>query len=371
MTHLSKRDYYEVLEIERNATKGEIKSAYRKKAKAYHPDLNPNNKEAEEKFKEATEAYEILSDEEKRGIYDRYGHDGLNGRGMNFDDFGGIFDIFDIFSSGFTRRPDNRPRKGEDIAYHLHLSFEEAVFGVSKDVQIRRTEACETCDASGAKPGTSKKTCSKCEGTGHVRVIKQSILGQSMTTRTCDMCNGTGEIIEEKCDTCKGRGKVTKNRTIKVKVPEGIDNGDPIIIYNEGEAGSNGGPNGDLIIYISVEEDNIFNRDGDDIFIELPITFGQAALGGEIEVPTLKGITKFNLPKGTESNQTFKLEGQGVKNVRRDFRGDLYFTVNIMVPKKLSKEQERLLKEFDQATVEHSKNERKTFFEKIKDAFKN
>lgn len=369
---MAKRDYYEVLGIDKSASIDEIKRAYRGRAKKFHPDLNPDNKEAEEKFKEATEAYEVLSDEEKRAMYDQYGHAGLDGQaGQGFGGFGDIFDdLFDIFGGGSSSSRRRGPRPGANIRYHMNLDFEEAVFGVEKEIQIRRTETCKTCDGEGAKPGTSKKQCSNCHGRGQVQYSQQSPFGQFVRTETCDVCGGSGEEIEEKCETCQGSGKEKKSRKIKVKVPAGVDDGMTISMRGEGEAGEKGGPKGDLEIYITVEKDPIFKRVRDDIYLELPITFAQATLGAEVEVPTLEGITEFEIPPGTDTGTSFKIKNKGVENVRGRGRGDLFFTVNISVPKKLTREQKELLKEYDEAMSENSTHEKKTFFEKIKDAFK-
>lgn len=375
------RDYYEILDIEKNASESEIKRAYRNLAKKYHPDLNPDNSEAEQKFKEATAAYEILSDPEKRSRYDRYGHAGVDpqaGSG-DFGGFGDIFeDIFDIFGGGFggysqgARR--NGPVKGTDLRYNLNLEFREAVFGVEKEIQFRRSESCSTCDGSGAKPGTHKETCSKCHGTGQVRYAQQTPLGQFVRVGSCDVCNGSGEVIEEKCNTCGGSGKETKTKRINVKVPAGVDNGSVISLRQEGEAGSNGGPAGDLYVYISVKEDPVFKRQGNHLFIDIPITFTEAALGAEIKVPTLDGVESFNLDEGTQTGTQFKLKGKGVPSLRGIGKGDLYFTVNIKVPTKLTEQQKKILLEFSNESGEEYKQgteQKKGFFDKVKDAFNN
>lgn len=375
VTCLAKRDYYEILEIERTASVNEIKSAYRQKAKKYHPDLNPDSKEAEGKFKEATEAYEVLSNNEKRDRYDRFGHAGVDSNGGDFGNFGGfsdIFgDIFDIFGGGSSRgRKKNMPRQGSDIRYDIELDFEEAVFGVTKEIQIRREEACHACNGEKSKPGSKKSECSKCNGTGEVKYYQQTPFGKFVNTETCDVCDGTGEKIEEKCDACHGSGREMRSRKIKVNIPAGVDNNSVMPIREEGEEGINGGPKGDLYVYIHVKEDKIFKREGNDIFLELPITYPQAVLGGEIDVPTLEGITKYDIPKGTQVGETFKLSDKGVKDVRGRGRGDLYFKININIPKKLTKEQEELLIEYDKAMGESAKKEHKSFFKQIKDAFK-
>lgn len=375
------RDFYEILDIEKDASEADIKRAYRNLAKKYHPDLNPDNSEAEHKFKEATAAYEILSDPDKRSRYDRYGHAGVDpqaGSG-DFGGFGDIFeDIFDIFGGGFggysqgARR--NGPAKGTDLRYNLNLEFREAVFGVEKEIQFRRSESCSTCKGSGAAPGSHKETCTKCHGSGQIKYAQQTPLGQFVRVGTCDVCNGSGEVIEKKCGTCGGSGKENKSIKIKVKVPAGVDNGSVISLREEGEAGSNGGPAGDLYVYVSVKEDPLFKRQGNHLFIDVPITFTEAALGAEIEVPTLEGVESFNLSEGTQTGTRFKLKGKGVPSLRGIGKGDLYFTVNIKVPSKISEKQKNLLLEFANESGEKYKQaneQKKGFFNKVKDAFHN
>ena len=373
------KDYYEILNVSRDASQDEIKSAYRKLAKKYHPDLNPNDKEAEQKFKEINEAYEILSDPEKRKRYDMFGEAGANGQGGYSQDFGGfgdIFDdIFDIFTGGFGRTSqrsrDYGPVRGADLRYELTLEFEEAVFGVEKEIQIRRAESCGTCDGTGVKPGSSKETCSKCNGTGEIRYAQRTPFGQFVRVATCDACGGSGEIIKEKCETCSGRGKVLKNRRIKVKIPAGVDAGSVISVRGEGEAGERGGPPGDLYVYINVKPHKIFKREGNDLYLTVPISFTEACLGAEIEVPTLEGIEKFSLPAGTQTGEVFKLKNMGVPNLRGVGRGDLYFEVQIQVPKKLTERQKQLLLELDKEFGKNRKGSKKGFFRKMKDAFGN
>lgn len=375
---MAKRDYYEVLELDKSASVSEIKKAYRQKAKQYHPDLNPDNEEAEEKFKEATEAYEVLSDEEKRSRYDRFGHAGLDGNagysGSGFGGFGDIFqDLFDVFgggrSSGAERK--NMPRPGSDLRYDLELNFEDAVFGVEREIQLRREENCHVCHGDRAKPGTSKSQCTKCNGSGEVQYVQQSPFGQFVRVGSCDACNGSGEVIEEKCDSCHGSGREMRSRRIKISIPAGVDSGSVMPIRGQGEDGFNGGPSGDLYIYIHVKEDDVFKRRGNDVYLELPITYTQAVLGGEIEVPTLEGISKYELPKGREIGESYRLEGKGIKDVRGRGRGDLYFTTKINIPKKLNKEQRQILEDFEKAMGESVSKERKSFLKKIKDVFKN
>lgn len=370
------RDYYEILGVNKDASPDDIKKAYRGLAKKYHPDLNPDNKEAEHKFKEASSAYEILSDAEKRSRYDRFGHSGVGPQsgGSNFGDFSDIFgDIFDIFGGGgfggSSQSRRNGPARGSDLRYDLLLEFKEAIFGVEKEIQIRRTENCSSCDGSGAKLGTPKDTCSNCNGKGEVRYAQQTPFGNFVRVGTCEECNGTGEIIKEKCSTCHGTGKEVKDKKIIVKVPAGVDNESVISIRGEGEAGSKGGPSGDLYIYISVKEDPVFIRQRNHIFLEIPLTFTQATLGSEIKVPTLEGLEDFYIPQGTQTGTQFRLKNKGVPNLRGVGRGDLYFDVAVIIPKDLSERQRELLLEFAKESGEEYKEHKKGFFKKVKDAF--
>ncbi|MBU5438331.1 molecular chaperone DnaJ [Tissierella sp. MSJ-40] len=374
---MSKRDYYEILNVNKDATAEELKRAYRTLAKKYHPDLNPDNSEAEQKFKEVNEAYEILSDSQKRAQYDRFGHAGVDpqsgGYGQGFGGFGDIFeDIFDIFGGGFSQNSRRTgPVRGADLRYNLNLDFKESVFGVEKEIQIRRTENCTTCNGSGVKPGSSKETCSNCNGKGEVRYAQQTPFGQFVRVGTCDVCGGTGEMIIDKCEDCQGTGKDLRTKKLKVKIPAGVDNGSIISIKNEGETGERGGPSGDLYIYITVNEDSVFKRRGNDIFLTIPISFAEAVLGAEIEVPTLEGITNHSIPEGTQTGTQFRLKHMGVPNVKGYGRGDLYFTVEVKVPTKLSEKQKELLKAFADETGEYYKENKKGFFGKMKDAFGN
>ncbi len=372
---MSKRDYYDVLGIEKSASKDEIKKAYRKLSKKFHPDIN-KEPGADEKFKEITEAYEVLSDESKKAQYDQFGHAGPNQGGFNggggFSGFGGGFD--DIFSTFFgggggRRRDPNAPRQGDDLQYTMTVTFEEAVFGVEKDITIPREEECTTCNGSGAKPGTSRETCSHCAGAGQVNVEQSTPFGRVVNRRTCPHCSGTGKFIKEKCTKCAGNGRVTKNKKINVKVPAGIDEGQQIRLTGQGEAGVNGGPAGDLYIVFRVMQHELFEREGDDIYCEMPVTFVQASLGDEIEVPTIQGKVKLKIPAGTQSGTTFRLRGKGVANVRGYGTGDQHVHVKVITPIKLSEKQKHLLREFAEVSGEQL-SEEDGFFDKVKRALK-
>ena len=364
----NKRDYYEVLGVDRNVTDDELKKAYRKLAKKYHPDANQNNKkEAEEKFKEVSEAYEVLSDSQKRRMYDQFGHDGPQGFGggaggqggyysynsSGFDGFGDFGDLGDIFSSFFgggsgfsgrTRQKTSGPKKGRDLKYNLDITFEEAYLGVKKEITIMRNEECPTCHGNKAKPGTKTTTCKACNGTGTIRQVVSTILGQMQTTKTCPECNGEGTRIEEKCTECRGKGTIRKTVKIKVSVPAGIDNEQTIVLKGEGESGVRGGPQGDLYIVVTVRHHSIFKRQGNHVICEIPITFTQAALGANIEIPMVDGTKEmFKIPEATQPGSKFVLRGKGFKAVNSTYQGDYIFTVNVQIPKKLTLEQRELL----------------------------
>lgn len=361
---MAKRDYYEVLGVNKNATEDEIKRAFRKLAKKYHPDANPDNKkEAEAKFKEVNEAYENLSDPQKRRMYDQFGHDGPQGFGgggpgggyysytsSGFDgfDMGDLGDIFSsFFGGGFgarNSRPNNAPTKGADLKLNMEISFEDSFLGVEKEVTVSRNETCTTCNGNGAKPGTKIENCKNCGGTGQVRQIQNTILGQMQTTRTCSNCHGTGKVIVEPCETCRGKGKVRKQAKIKVKVPAGIDDGQTIVLRNEGEPGEKGGPKGDLYITIHVKRHRIYTRKDNDVLCDIPVTITQAALGAEIEIPLVDGQKeKYRIPEATQTGTKFRLRGKGFKGINRNIEGDLIFTIVVQTPKKLTKEQRDLL----------------------------
>lgn len=373
----TKRDYYEVLGVQKNATADEIKKAYRKMAKECHPDLHPNDKQAEERFKELNEANEVLSDPDKRARYDQFGHDGPNMGGFggaggmggfDFGGFGGMGDIFDqLFGGGMggaARR--NAPQQGNDLRYDLRITFEEAAFGCEKSFDFVRNEHCETCHGTGAKPGTQPKTCSVCKGTGQVRVPG----GFMVTVRTCSACGGTGKIITDKCPTCSGVGQTRKKRTATVKVPAGIDHGQTIIMRGDGEPGVNGGPSGDLYIQVLVKPHKLFKRDGVNLHLDMPISFTQAALGADIEVPTLGGgKTTFHIPEGTQNDAEFRIKGQGVQQVRSNYRGDLFLHIRVEIPKKMTDKQRDLLRQFDEISTGKEYESRRGFLDKVKDLF--
>ncbi|AOY77567.1 molecular chaperone DnaJ [Clostridium formicaceticum] len=373
---MSKRDYYEVLGVDKNASPEEIKKSYRKLAMKYHPDRNPGDQVAEEKFKELNEAYEVLSSPEKKQRYDQFGHAGMNGAGGGFDGhagFGGfedIFgDIFDMFGGGFSSRRRSGPQKGADIKYEQSISFEEAAFGTEKTVEFHKYENCQTCNGSGAKPGTSKKTCAHCKGTGEVRYVQRTPLGQIVNVKACDQCGGDGQIIESPCPTCKGKGKERKRKKIKVKIPAGVDNGSIIPLRGEGEPGLKGGPYGDLYVILRVLPHKIFERDGYNVLCEIPITFVQAALGEDLEVPTLEGKVKYKIPEGTQSGTIFRLRGKGIQNPKGYGKGDQYVKVVVETPKNLTEKQKEMLKQFAAESGEEIHQNRKSFFDKVKDVF--
>jgi molecular chaperone DnaJ len=374
---MSKRDYYEVLGVSRDTNQDEIKKAYKKMAKKYHPDLNPDSKTAEEKFKEINEAYEVLSDPEKKARYDQFGHAGTDGgfEGFGGSDFSGFGDIFDMFfgggfggtGAGGRRRAAER---GADLRLDLSIAFEEAAFGVEKDVEIPRMESCDVCQGSGAEPGTQPKTCPVCGGSGKVKSTQSTPFGQFQTVRTCHRCQGMGTFIEKVCKHCRGSGKVRKVRKIHVKIPAGVDNGSRLRVANEGEAGSQGGLPGDLYVYINVKPHKTFIRENDDVICELRISFTQAALGAEVEVPTLDGNVKLTIPEGTQTGTSFRLRGRGIPKLRGYGRGDHHVKVKVVTPTKLTEEQKELLREFDaKGTNEQSSDKGKGFFNKFKDAF--
>ncbi len=362
-----KRDYYEVLGLSKGASDEEIKKSYRKLAKQYHPDLHPGDKECEEKFKECSEAYEILSDPDKKAKYDQYGHAAFDpnaGFGGGFGGFGGFVGLGDIlgnifgggfggfggFGGGAQRR--NAPQRGENVRVNLSISFDEAAFGCTKEITIPRIEDCEDCGGTGAAKGTSVDTCSECGGSGSVRVQQRTPFGVMATTAPCSKCGGTGKIINTPCTKCSGKGKVRKNKKISVNIPAGIDDGQTVSLRGQGHAGLNGGPKGDLLITVSVKAHPLFERDGSSVLFEMPISFVQATLGAEVEVPTLDGKVKYTIPEGTQTGSVFRLRGKGIPYLNGSSRGDQYVTVYIVTPKNLNAEQKELLRKFGEATGE-------------------
>ena len=373
-----KRDYYEVLGLSKGATEDELKKAYRKLAKKYHPDVNPGDKDAEAKFKEINEAYGILSDPEKKARYDQFGFAGVDpsygggGYGGGFDgsfDFGDLGDIFgSFFGGGFGGggRARSGPQRGESLRTRLTITFEEAAFGCEKEVSIDRVEQCETCKGTGAAPGTSPETCPACGGSGQVQQRRQTPMGVFATTGPCPRCGGTGKIIASPCKDCGGSGQVRRRKTLKVTIPAGIDNGQIISLRGQGSAGKNGGPAGDLQIVITVQPHQLFRRDGADVYCNAPITFTQAVLGGEMEIPTIDGKVKYDIPEGTQTGSTFRLKGKGIPNVNGRGRGDQFVTVYIETPRNLNREQKEALKKFSSTLKENNYEERKSFFKKFK-----
>ncbi|MBQ4575930.1 MAG: molecular chaperone DnaJ [Clostridia bacterium] len=369
-----KRDYYEVLGLAKGAGDDEIKKAYRQLAKKYHPDMNPGDAEAEVKFKEINEAYAVLSDSEKRARYDQFGHAGVDpsaggGGGYgDFDGFGGI-DFGDIFSSFFgggaqtSRR--NAPTRGNDIRASVSISFEEAAFGCKKEISYNRIEKCDECGGSGAAKGSTAETCSHCGGTGQVRVSQRTMMGMFQTTQTCDACRGTGKIIKNPCTGCRGTGYVRIKKKLDVSIPAGIDDGQKVALRGQGDAGRNGGPAGDLILVVTVRPHTVFERDGYNIYCEVPVTFTEAALGAEIDIPTLEGDVKYTIPEGTQTGTMFTLRGKGIQQVNGKNKGDLIFSVVVEVPKNLTDAQKELLRQFDATCGNTNHTKKQSFLKKI------
>jgi molecular chaperone DnaJ len=379
---LAKRDYYEVLGVAKTATEAEVKKAFRQLARKYHPDMNPDNKDAAaEKFKETAEAYEVLSDPEKRARYDQFGHAGFsNGDFSGFNGgngdigFGSFGDLFDVFFNGFgglgQQQQRRGPQRGADIQMNLDLNFEEAVFGVEKEVRINRWEDCEDCNGSGAAPGTKPVTCPRCKGSGQVRITQSIAFGRFETVQTCDQCRGDGRVIEKPCSACQGRGKVKKPRKVKLTVPAGVDNGSILRLSREGELGTRGGPPGDLYVALRVKPHKFFQRQGNDVICEIPISFVQASLGDEIEIQTLEGKTSLKIPEATQPGAVFRLRGKGISHLQGHGRGDQVIRVNVMIPSRLTEKQKELLRQFEELERDDQYHSRdKGFFEKMKDAF--
>lgn len=372
-----KRDYYEVLGLSKDASEADIKKAYRKLAKEHHPDLHPDDKGAEARFKEVNEAYEVLSDADKKSKYDQFGHSGVDpnfGAGGFGGGFGGMdFDLGDIFGSifgggfgGSTSKNRNAPRRGETIRAGIAISFEEAAFGCEKSVSVSRIERCDTCSGSGCEPGTTAETCSNCGGAGTVRTQQRTPFGVMQTSAECPRCSGRGKIILKPCKTCNGAGFVRRQKNISVSIPEGIDDGQTISLRGQGSAGLNGGPAGDLLINISVRAHPLFTREGTSVLYEMPITVGQAILGSEVEVPTLDGKVKYSIPEGTQSGTVFRLRGKGIPHLHGSGRGDQYVTVTVNIPRNLTSEQKELLRKFDDSMDGGASAKPPRFFEKGK-----
>jgi len=373
-TATMKMDYYEVLGVERTADDGQLKTAYRKLAMQYHPDRNPNNPEAEERFKACSEAYQVLSDADKRAAYDRYGHAGVSGAGgfgggnpfQGQGDLGDIFgDLFgEMFNMGGQRRA-SRAQRGRDLKYDMQLEFEEAVFGKEEEIKIRRAEVCDDCGGSGSEKGKQPETCQQCGGRGQIR----SQQGFFSVARTCPVCSGTGSIIRTPCKTCHGEARVTREHTIKVKVPAGVEDNTRIRYSGEGDAGKFGGPSGDFYVVLSVKAHKFFERDGDDLHCVIPVSFPQAALGTEVEIATLEGPETLKIPEGTQSGKEFKLRGKGVPHLNSHGKGDLIVEVRVQTPSKMSKQQKELMKQLAETmTVENAPTSR-GLFDKVKDMF--
>lgn len=369
----NKRDYYEVLGVDRGADESTIKKAYRQLAKKYHPDMNPGDKEAEQKFKEVNEAYAVLSDADRKAKYDQYGHaafDQSSGGFGGFDGFGDI-DLGDIFSSFFGggmgggSRRRNGPVRGDDINVRTNITFEEAAFGVKKEISFKRIQKCPDCSGTGAAEGSSPKTCSKCQGRGRVRVQQRTPFGMMQTEGECDQCRGSGKIIENPCKNCRGTGYIRTDKNLDVSIPAGIDDGQRISLRGQGNDGKNGGAAGDLIIYINVGHHKIFERDGFDLYCEIPITFAEAALGAEIDVPTLEGNEKLTIPEGTQTGTVFTMKGKGIQMLSSKGKGSIYVTVVVEVPRNMNSEQKEKLKSFAESCSPKNHAKKESFFKKF------
>lgn len=367
---MTKRDYYEVLGVNRNASAEELKSAFRTLARKYHPDIN-KEPDAEEKFKEINEAYAVLSDAEKRRAYDQFGHAGVNGAGGVPDwssmDFADIFGEFFGFATGASRQRQNAPRRGQDLAYTVALDFEEAIFGVEKEIEITRDETCSTCKGKGAEPGSNPVKCSNCGGRGEVRQVRQTFLGSMVQVTTCPNCGGRGEIITTPCHTCRGRGLERKTVKKAVTIPGGVDSGTQIRLAGEGQPGINGGPTGNLYVEIKVREHKFFRRKGNDILLDLNINVAQATLGAEVEIPTVDGPTKLNIPAGTQPGKVFSLRGKGSPFLRSSGRGDQLVIINVEIPSKLSADQRKLFEDLAATLGTEVRPQERSFLDKLKE----
>lgn len=383
---MSKRDYYEVLGVSKTATQDELKKAYRKLARKYHPDLNKDNEEAAEKFKECNEAYSVLSDDQKRAQYDQFGHAAFENGGMGggggfggaggFGGFGGsgMEDIFDMFFGGQGGRGGNRaksgPQRGADLRFDLEITFEEAAFGLEKEINLYRDETCDHCHGEGAEPGSKVESCPECNGTGYVRFTQNTMFGQMVNERPCSRCKGEGKIISEPCKECRGKGTVKRNKKLKVKIPAGVDNGSRLRVSGEGEAGAKGGPSGDLYVYLYVKPHKFFERDGTTVLCEVPINIVQATLGADIKVPTLDGQVTMKVPEGTQPGKVLRLKGKGIPSLRGGSRGDQLVRIKVVVPTKLSDKQKDALRKFADISKDNINPEEKSFMDKVKDFFK-
>ncbi len=373
-----KRDYYEVLGLSKSASDADIKKAYRTLAKKYHPDLHPDDATATEKMQEVNEAYEVLSDPDKKARYDQFGHAGVDpsyGGGAGGSGFGGFGDVSDIFDSifggfggfgGSRSASANAPRKGQDIRTSVTISFMEACMGKKCEIRVNRFERCSECSGTGAAPGTTHETCPECNGRGNVNVATRTPFGVISQTKTCTKCQGKGKVVKTPCAHCSGQGRIKVTKTISVDVPAGIDNGQVIAVRNGGDCGSNGGPNGDINITVYVKSDRYFERDGYNVHCEVPITYAQAVLGDEISVPTITGSVKCTIPEGTQNGTVMRLRGKGIKRLNRSDYGDQLITINVEIPKNLSKKQRELLKDFDDSLNDKNYVKRQSFFEKLK-----
>ena len=376
-----KRDYYEVLGLNKGASDDEIKKAYRQNAKKYHPDLHPGDKAAEEKFKEVNEAYEVLSDKEKKARYDQFGHAGVDPNygagagGYGGNPFNGGIDIDDIFSSffggfgGSRGRSANRPQRGSDVNAGITITFEEAAKGCKKTINFNSVDNCDSCHGTGAEPGTQAKTCSACGGSGRVTVNQRTPFGTVQTQRSCDACHGTGKVIEHPCHKCNGSGRHRKNHTVDVSIPAGIKDQMMLNVSGHGNAGYNGGPKGDLHVTVNVKNHNLFERRGDDVWCDLTITLTQAVLGSEVVVPTLDGKVNYSIHEGTQPNDVFRLKGRGIPHLGGRGKGDQYCRVVVEIPKNLNNKQKELIRQFESTTSEKNYAKRKNFFDKLKDFF--
>ena len=379
---MAKRDYYEVLGVERSADEAAIKKAYRQMAKKYHPDINPGNKEAEEKFKEVNEAYSVLSDPQKRSRYDQFGSvdgpemgaGGFDAGGFGFGGggfgFGGFEDIFNMFTGGSASgQRRNVPMQGDDIRMNLSLTFEEAAKGCQKEINLSRVEVCDVCGGTGCKAGTKPQTCTRCKGTGVETVISNTAFGRVQRRMECSQCRGRGQTVSDPCTKCGGNGKIRTTKRRSVNIPAGVDEGNVVNIHGQGHVGENGGPAGDLQLVISIKPHKLFTRKGADMFIEIPISFSQAALGTQIDVPTLDKPAKLTIPEGTQPGESFRMKGLGIPYVRSGNKGDLYVTVQVEVPKKLTDKQKEILRIFEESTTGREYEKKKSFLDKLKDAF--